>query len=184
MAAVKQKLATKLVLQMDQGKQGCTGVLLPQRWIDSHGTDTTADKDLIWCTNLLRGRQNPERMALQHSLPLHAEVAYYNPREEENPTACHSVNDNTGDEEIVEGTWTLVLRAQQPTTFGLTVSQFFKVFMGLNSPMTETGFTHNGNQMFITKKNRNPQNGNQWTSRYTLKLVDWCGNRRSLNDAH
>jgi len=174
MAGVKQKLSTKLVLQMDQAKQGCTGVLLPQRWIDSNGTDTTADKDLIWCTNLLRGRQTPERMALQRALPLNSEVAYYNPREEENPTACHSVNDDTGDEEIVEGTWTLVLRAPQPASFGQTVSQFMKVFMGLNSPMTETGFRHTDGQKFITKFNRNPANGNQWTSRCTLKL-EWIG---------
>jgi hypothetical protein len=174
MASVKQKFSTKLVLQMDQTRQGCTGVLLPQRWVDSNGADTTADKDLIWCTNLLRGRQSPERMALQRALPLNSEVAYYNPREEENPTACHSVNDDTGDEEIVDGTWTLVLRAPQPASFGEAVKQFMQVFMGLNSPMTETGFRHTDGTKFITKFNRNPANGNTWTTRCTLKL-EWKG---------
>lgn len=174
MAGVKLKVSTKLVLQMDFTRQGCTGVLLPQRWIDSNGADATADKDLIWCTNLLRGRHTPERMALQRALPLNSEVAYYNPREEENPTACHSVNDDTGDEEIVDGTWTLVLRAPQLASFGETVKQFMQVFMGLNSPMTETGFRHTEGTKFITKVNRNPANGNTWTTRLTLKL-EWKG---------
>ena len=71
---------------MEMHHQCCMGILLPAKWIDSHGTDSTADKELIWCTPLLRGRQSFERMALSNALPLHAEVAYYNPREEENPT--------------------------------------------------------------------------------------------------
>ena len=60
--SVKQKMASKLVLQMEMHLQCCMGTLLPAKWIDSHGTDSTADKDLIWCTPLLRGRQSLERM--------------------------------------------------------------------------------------------------------------------------
>ena len=46
--------------------------------------------------------------------------------------------------------------------------------MGLHGPMTENGFTHNQAQKFITKKHRNPLNGNTWTTRFTVK-VEYIG---------
>ena len=107
--SLKQKLATQLLLQVEMQSQCCMATLLPEKWVQSCGTDTTSDRDLIWFTELLRGRNGKERMALSNALPPHAEVAYYNPREEENPTAFHTVNDDTGDEEILEGTWCLVM---------------------------------------------------------------------------
>ena len=150
--ALKQKLASQLVLQVEMQSQCCMAMLLPSKWVESCGTDTTSDKDLIFCTDLLRGRNGKERMALSNALPPHAEVAYYNPREEENPTAFHTVDDNTGDEDILEGTWCLALRAQHATGLGQTIGAFFTQFMGLTGPMTENSFTHNEGQKFLTTK--------------------------------
>ena len=167
--SLKQKMATQLLLQIEMQSQCCMAMLLPAKWVQSCGTDTTADKDLIFCTELLRGRNGKERMALSNALPPHAEVAYYNPREEENPTAFHTVNDNTGDEEILEGTWCLAMRAQNPTSLAKTIVVFFTQFMGVHGPMTENCFTHIEPQKFLTNKNRNPLNGNTWTTRFTVK---------------
>jgi hypothetical protein len=172
--SLKQKPATQLLLQIETQSQCCVATLLPAKWVESCGTDTTADRDLIWCTALLRGRNGKERMALSNALPAHAEVAYYSPREDENPTAFCTVNDDTGDEEILEGTWCLTLRAQQAASLGKTIGVFFTQFMGLHGPMTENCFTHNQAQKFLTNKNLNPLNGNTWSTRFTMK-VEYIG---------
>ena len=151
--SLKQKLASQFVLQVEMQSQCCMATLLPAKCVQSCGTDTTSDKDLIWCTELLRGRNGKERMALSNALPAHAEVVYYNPREDENPTFHHTVNDDTGDEEILEGTWCLALRAQHATSRGKTIGVFFTQFMGLHGPMTENCFTRNQAQKFLTNKN-------------------------------
>ena len=166
--ALKQKLASQLLLQVEMQSQCCMAMLLPSKWVESCGTDTTSDRDLIWFTELLRGRNGKERMALSNALPAHAEVVYYNPREDENPTIFHTVNDDTGDEEILEGTWCLALRAQHATSRGKTIGVFFTQFMGLHGPMTENCFTRNQAQKFLTKTIRNPMNGNTWTTRFTV----------------
>jgi len=122
---------------METQSQCCVATFLPAKWVESCGTDATADRDLIWCTALLRGRNGKERMALSNALPAYAEVAYYNPREDENPTAFCTVNDDTGDEEILEGTWCLTLRAQRAVSLSKTIGVFFTQYMGLHGPIRE-----------------------------------------------
>jgi hypothetical protein len=84
------------------------------------------------------------------------------------------IDDMTGDELVQEGTWCLVLRAPQETSFFRTVHAFFTAFMGLNGPMTENSFIHQAGQKYLTKNNKNPSNGNAWKTRFTL-AVEFVG---------
>ena len=170
MSAQKTRAATQLLLQIQSQPQCITGALLPAKWVQSCGTDSSTEKDLIWCTDLLKGRSNAARAALSGALPPHCEVVYYNPREEENPTVSSKIDNMTGDELVQEGTWCLVFRAPNAQGFVRTVYAFCTAFMGLNGPMTDNSFLHQSGQKFLTKNNRNPGNGNTWKTRFSFKV--------------
>ena len=159
MALQKTRHATQLLLQIEYLPQCVQAMLLPSKWVASSGKDATTDKDLIWCTALLKGRQGVARAALTSALPPNSEVVYYHPREEENPTVHSQIDNITGDEKIDEGIWCLVLRAPEVTSFLRVIFAFFTSFMGLNGPMTDESFMHQLGQKFLTRRNKNPSNG-------------------------
>ena len=166
MAGVETKPATPLLLQVSTRDIQATATLLSGRWVDSHGAEANIDKDFIWCTELLESRQTTRDVSvdsMRRALPPHANIDYYHPRHIENPTAIVRVNDETGDEESLPGTWCLLMRAQTAEALFHTIAVFFTMYMGLQQPIRDNGFVHEKStpgapvKKYIVRKNKKTQ---------------------------
>ena len=168
--SVSSKAPTALVLQVQATPIQASGFMVAERYFTDMNYDAANDQAMIWCRNLTVGSEpTAEVAALQSALPLHADVHYYMPRNQDNPTSYQQVADN-GYEDSVPGAWCCAFTAQNLPDLKKVLGAFFQEYMGINMPVRDNGFVHQSQRhTFITRKNKTPQ-GRKWDSRYTIQF--------------
>ena len=162
------KAPTSLLLRVQTEATYVTATLAATKVLEPP-FDSSEDKALIWCSELLQNRSgSPESAALRAGIPAHCTVQYFQPRHQDNPLAVSCISDD-GYEQVVEGGWCVLLSAPSLVALAQVISCFVTLYMGIGQPLRDNCFVHKqANHKFITRKNK--VGTNSWDTRFTFKL--------------
>ena len=138
----KTRAPTALVLQVQATSMQAKATLIGAHFFNEAYHDAATDASMIWCTDLLSGRQaSKEALAKRSLLPANSDIQYFQPTHSENPSAFSHVT-NTGLEEYIQGAWCCAFTAQNLTDMKVVLAAFFRESMGLGLPVRDNGFMH------------------------------------------
>ena len=155
----KTRAPTALVLQVHATSVQAKAMLIGAHFFNEAYQDAATDAAMIWCTDLLSGRQaSKEALAMRSLLPNKSDIQYFQPTHSENPSAFSHVT-NTGLEEYIQGGWCCASTAQNLTDMKVVIAAFFREFMGLGLPVRDHGFLHDMPQhKHLPRKNKAASN--------------------------